>query len=36
MLEQAHDTKDLNRVQRRLTVGGKLVGKSVYCFVTGC
>ena len=34
MLEQAYDTKELNRVQRRLTLGGKLVGKSVHCFVT--
>jgi hypothetical protein len=35
MLEQAHDTKDLNRVQRPLAVSGKLVGNSVDGFVTG-
>jgi hypothetical protein len=28
-LEQANDTKDLNRVQRPLAAGGKLVGKLV-------
>ena len=35
MLEQAYDTKELNRVQRRLAIGGKLVGKPVHCWVTG-
>ena len=34
-LEQAHDTKELSRVQRPLAAGGKLVGKSVDGFVTG-
>ena len=34
-LEQAHDTKELNRVQRPLAAGGKLVGKSVDGFFTG-
>jgi hypothetical protein len=29
MLEQAHDTKELNRVQRRLMARGKLVGNYV-------
>jgi hypothetical protein len=33
-LEQAYDTKELNRVQRPLAAGGKLVGKSVDGFVT--
>ena len=34
MLEQAHDTKELNRVQRPLAAGGKLVDKPVDGFVT--
>jgi hypothetical protein len=34
MLEQAHDTKELNRVQRRLVAGGKLVGNFVNHWVT--
>ena len=34
MLEQANDTKELNRVQRRLATGGKVVGKFVNCSVT--
>ena len=34
-LEQAHDTKELSRVQRPLAARGKLVGKSVDGFVTG-
>jgi hypothetical protein len=34
MLEQAHDTKELNRVQRRLMARGKLVGNFVNRWVT--
>ena len=34
MLEQAYDTKELNRVQRRLAAGGKLVGNFVSGLVT--
>jgi hypothetical protein len=34
MLEQAHDTKELSRVQRRLAARGKLVGKFVNGSVT--
>jgi hypothetical protein len=33
-LEQANDTKDLNRVQRPLAAGGKVVGKPVDYFAT--
>jgi hypothetical protein len=34
MLEQAYDTKELNRVQRRLMARGKLVGNVVNHWVT--
>jgi hypothetical protein len=34
MLEQAYDTKELNRVQRRLMARGKLVGNFVNHWVT--
>jgi hypothetical protein len=36
MLEQAYDTKEFNRVQRRLPVYGQRVGNVVHCIVTKC